>query len=366
MSERRIWQVVIVTMMVTGLVLVALTWDPDFLSGFHSGSVIPVSTGQRVEILMGRISPLQGRGSTDLYWLEKDGAFEKVRSFEESAQCVTAVGGNVFITFADGSSIILADAGTLRGVAGPVGFKIFDVAPLDGKVCALGLTGGSKGRFGVGTRLHAALLDEGGWRQDAKPFTPDGEIFFAGSIGVEGGVEVVFATGPSSITGGPKMEKVAWHRVRFDGASWSDQEPLEVPEGVIPLLVAYEGSPAFFLIPFDGEDEIGFAVLEGNVVHAVAKIAQPDEGRIVSAWLVELDGEYRAILVGGRSVWEVPMTGGSSFGRPRRIMQISAASVRRGYVYIGILLLAAVFLVSAGITWFAIRIALIAKRPKDK
>lgn len=366
MSERRIWQVVVVTMMVTGLVLVALTCDPDFLSGFHPGGVIPVSTGQRAEILMVKVSPLQGRGSTDLYWLEKDGAFEKVRSFEESARCVTAVGPNVFITFADGSSLILKDAGTLRGVAAPVGFEILDVAPLDGKVCAFGLTGGSRGRFGVGTRLHTALLDEGGWRQDAEPFTSDGEIFFRGSIGVEGGVEVMFATGPASVTGGPDRENVTWKRVRFDGVSWSGEEPLEVPDGVIPFMVVYKGRPAFFLVPFDWEEKIEFAVLEGNAVKVVASIAQPDEGRIVSAWLVELDGEYGAILSGGRSVWEVPMTDGIGFGRPRLIMQISAASVRRNFVYIGILLMAAVLLVSAGVTWFVIRVALMTKRLKSK
>ncbi|MHC4713632.1 MAG: hypothetical protein ACYTAN_10250 [Planctomycetota bacterium] len=361
MRETQIWKAVLLTMAVTAAVFLLVMVDPGFLSSYAGPGVIPVSTGERIEMLAVTVSPLRGPNTTELYWLTDQGDLNKVRSFEDVLQCVTAADGALFITFRDGTSSVIEDGEWKRGISPPYGFNIFDVASLGTKIHAFGLTGGEGGQASVGEKLHVAVLDDG-WH-DAGTFDAGKQIVFAGCTEVAGGIEVVYGAGPMSIIGRPEIEKVRWYHVLFDGEKWGEEQPIEVPERLVPRVAAYKGQLALCLLPLDEGVPVRIATVSKEKVEGFAEVTPPDDGQVLEAWLVELAGQHRLILCAAGKVWEITLDDGKP-GAVRTLMEISRAARIRSHVYVAVLIIASLALVSLGVTWLVLRLAALRARSK--
>jgi len=81
----------------------------------------------------------------------------------------------------------------------------------------------------------------------------------------------------------------------------------------------------------------------------------PKEGRIFGAWTQAVAGGYSVILLGGGTIWQVPLEGGKA-GRARELLRISRAAAIRSEVYVGLLIVASVLLVALGSAWLYVRV----------
>lgn len=360
MDERKIWKVILWTMLATALVVVLFILDPGFLSAYLGG-VVPVSTGERVEVLMVTTSPLGGRSGTELWWLEPDGSFEKAASFDPATHCVTALDGKLFVTFKDQSSGIIENGKWVRGVSPPPDFRIYDVAPLRGKLHALSMSNGQGEPVGPGTGVRIVALGEDGWERPAPAWDAGRKIWFMGCVEVADGIEVLCAEGEESFAGMLDITTAKWFHILFDGEGWGEEMPLSVPERVFPNIGSYDGELAFTLVPLDKGKPVQLAFESDGALDVACDLAPVEMGRVLSAWLVELAGEHKVILAGASAVWVVPLKDLEP-GKPRQLMEISAAAKTRSYIYVGVLAVGAVMLVALGITWLLMRVSAMRRR----
>jgi protein involved in polysaccharide export with SLBB domain len=80
-----IWKLVFGTIIFLAL-LTLVTWlDRDFLTMIPANEAIPVSTGDRIEIVVTELGPLSGTPTTDIYWLESTGTFTKKTSLDRKS-----------------------------------------------------------------------------------------------------------------------------------------------------------------------------------------------------------------------------------------------------------------------------------------
>jgi len=358
MGDQRIWKAILITLAVTAAVIVLLLVDPGFLSVFMRG-VIPVSTGERIEVLIVSTSPVRGPSGTDLYWVEPDGSFKKVAAFDPPAHCVTAFDGKLFVTFQDQSSGVIKDGKWVRGVSPPGDFRIFDVAPLDGTVHAFSVLNAA-GLFKPGDGVRVAALTENGWETPAAPYEAGRRIWFMGCVEVDGGIEVLLAEGEETFTGMPDIAGAKWFHVLFDGDGWGPERELAVPQRMFPNISAYEGRLAFTLMPLDEGRPVQLAFESDGDLEVVCDIAPVEKGQVLHAWLVALAGEYRVVLVGAGSIWMVPIQDFKA-GEPVRLLQTSRWARLRSNIYVGVLVLCAILLVALGLTWLVMRLASIGK-----
>jgi len=354
LQESYVWRAILWTFVITGLVGLAAMLDPGFLTVYNALSVIPVSTGDRIEILATKGSMLSRTLTTDLYFLEKDGSFRKVTTFGDMPQCVTGFDGQLFVTFQSGdgtgggSSSIFKDGKWVRSVSAPAGLDITDVVSHEGMVYALGVTGDSK-------KLAAQVLGDQGWQPAGEPFDAGKEIKFGGSADVKGGVAVMYAAGPANALGMVDLEKTHWYMVTFDGVKWGAEQPLDVPAGAVPNLCVYQGAPGVMLLPSKEDEPAKFALVKDGKLDMASEIPTNGRGMIVRAWLVDLAGEYKVFLVGPGRVWALPFADMKA-GEARQLVAVEEGSMLRSRLYVGLLGVGAVMMVSLGVAWLVMRI----------
>lgn len=345
----------------TGVVMLVASFDPGFLTAFQGLGVLPVSTGPRVEMLVPRRTPFSQGTTTDLYFFEKDGSFTKADSFEEPIQCVTAVDGQLFITFAHsedagvgGPSSILKDGKWVRSVSAPVDFEILDVVSLKGKVYALGPTVD-------GTGIVLGALGEGGWQKVAEPFDVGKAVTYAGAVETEAGIEMVYGCDVMDAAGRVDAKNAKWCHVTFDGTKWGAAKALGLPAGRTPFVADYEGALAVLLPPAAKNEPVEIDLVKGDGLEQIAQVPTVDRGAIARAWLVPLADQYHVILVGPGKVWDVPLTGLTP-GGPRLLLEVEVATLLRSRIYVGLMAAGAVLLVSLGVAWLVVRVRNIKSR----
>jgi hypothetical protein len=364
LQESYVWRAILWTFVITGLVGLAATLDPGFLTVFNALNVVPVSTGERIEMLVTKGSMLSRTITTDLYFLEKDASFRKVTTFEDMWQCVTDFNGQLFVTFQDkdgtggGASSIFKDGKWVRSVSAPTGFEITDAASYEGMVYALAVTGDGK-------KLAAQVLGEQGWQPAGEPFDAGKEIKFGGSAGVEGGVLVMYAAGPTNSLGMIDLAKTHWYLVTFDGAKWGAEQPLDVPAGAMPNLCVYQGAPGVILLPSEEDQPAKLALVKDGKLDVASEIPTKGRGKVVAAWLVELAGQNQVFLVGPGRVWALPFADMKA-GEARQLLAVEEGSMLRSRLYVGLLGVGAVLMVSLGAAWLVMRIRRLGRKRDDK
>jgi len=363
LRESHIWRVIMWTAIVVGAVMLIIVIDPGFLYVLSAGA-IPVDTGGRIELLVTPGTPISGRAATDLYWLDKDGTFAKVASLNEFPKCVTALDGQLFVTFAvasggvtrSGASSIFRDGKWVRSVSAPERFDIDDVVSLGGLLYAFGVSPD-------GGKIDVRVLEENGWRKPAEPFDAGTGIAFAGCLDVSGVIEVLYASGPRTSLGGPDLEKTQWRYVSFDGSRWGEPQALHVPPAVSPNVAAYGDKFALVLSPVKEGEPLNVAVVDGPDLKTVADIPTKGLGAVQQAWLVPLGGQEHVLVITLGRIWDVPLANGAP-GIPRMLLETSQSSRLRSEIYVGILAVGAVLLVFFGLAWLFIRLRAVLKGRK--
>ncbi len=348
MNEKNIWRVILWTIAATGLVLLVASFDSGTFNLFIGGNVIPVSTGKHIEIVVVGRSSLRGSPLTDIYLLGEDDSFKKVTTFRDIPQCVTALGGKLFIVFSGGQSSFFEDGKWVRGVSAPGDLEVIDVAGYEGRIHAFGLTDDKH-------KILVAALGDKGWEKPAEPFDAGKVIHFRGCIDVEGGIEVLYVAGPVDVVGRPDPDKAHWYHVLFDGHKWGEERPIDIESRAIPIVACYEGALALCLAPPDRNEPITIALLTDEKPEPIAKIPPPDKGRAVVPWLVKLGSQYRVILCGADKVWDVHLENLKP-DAPHLLMATGTGSRIRANLYIVLLSLGSVLLVSLGVTWLVMRV----------
>ncbi len=354
MGEKRIWRVIFWNILATSLLMLVTLFDGGSFSSYTGGAVIPVALSERVEILMSKGSPLRGPGETELHWLEPDETLTLKRTFEAFPQCVTGFDNKLFITFHDGDSSILEDGQWVRSINAPDDFSIVDVAPLAGAVYAFGTPA-------QGKSLAVARLSDDGWQTPAEPFDAGEDIRFFGSTEVDGGIELLYVSGPGDVLGRVDIEKALWRHVLFDGSSWGAPESLTFPSGFFPRISSHGGRLAFVLVPVEAKTPLQVVVAGRDGLETLAEIPPPEKGRIIDAWLLTLKENSFVLLVCGGRILRVDLDG-STVSPPSLLMESGAFALMRTNIYVALLAVGALLLVSLGLAWFVMRLKAIRGR----
>ena len=289
MRESVIWRLVLGTFVFTALLMLLMRFDGGFLSMAPARAAIPVSTDDRIEIVVTPTAPLSGNATTEIWWLEKGGAFTKKASFQQTPQSVAAVNGDLFMAFRGGDASIFKDAKWVKGVSTPSGMPLFDVAAYQGKVYAVGPVGDSR-------RIGIRVLGQAGWEEAAKPFPVAKKIPFAEVVAVADGLDVLYGSGPEGSSGQPDFNNTRWYHVHFDGKEWGQEEPLDFPKGFLPCPSSYKDKPAYVLSALEKDAPLRIALLENGKISVVSEIPTRDLGIVSSGWIVPLGGEEHLIL----------------------------------------------------------------------
>jgi hypothetical protein len=348
------------TFALTCLVILVAMFDPGFLSSFAGLMVIPVSTGDRIEVLVTQGAPFAQSVQTDLYFLSTDSSFTKAANFTDMPQCVDAYRGELFVTFRQpsldtgGASSIFKDGKWARSVSAPIGFNIVDVASFGDTMYALGMGADNK-------KIELCALGETGWQRVPDAYDAGKEITYAGSVAVRGGIDILYATGKKGRFGTIDLESVRWFHVLFDGKNWGAEEPLNIPEGKVPCVSPYEGELALLLLSTVEGEPVQLATVKQGKLDVIARIPTADKGLIVRSWLVDLGGNEHVFLVGLGKLWDVPLANMKP-GAPRLLLEVPSGSLVRSRLYVGLAGGGAVLLVSLGIAWLVMRLRTLRRR----
>ena len=354
MHETLVRRMILWTFALTCLVILVAMFDPGFLASFAGLMVIPVSTSDRIEVLVTAGAPFAQSVQTDLYFLSTDSSFTKVAGFTDMPHCVDAYRGELFVTFrqssrdAGGTSSIFKDGKWARSVPAPSGFDIVDVASFGDTMYALGMGADNK-------RIELCALGESGWQRVPEAYDAGKEITYAGSVAVRGGIDILYATGKKGRFGTIDLDSIRWYHVLFDGKKWGAEEALDIPKGEVPRVSSYEGDLALLLLSTVEGEPVQLATVKQGELDVIAHIPTTDKGLIVRSWLVGLDGDEHVFLVGLGKLWDVPLANLVP-GEARLLHEVPRGAVMRSSIYSTLAGFGAVLLVSLGIAWLVMRL----------
>lgn len=355
MTEKYIWRAVLWTLLATAVIGLIAGFDPGFIVYYPIEGIIPVSTGQRVEIPVVRTSALTRDLQTDLYFFETDGSFRKVTTFPDALACVTGYQGQLFICFraardeqGGGPSAIYKDGQWVRGVSAPADMRIADVAPFEGTVYAVAVTGDGK-------EFRILALGQNGWEQRGDPFDAGPELGMRGLQSLGKSLEVVYSEGAGSLSDVTDLAKVEWFHVSFDGAKWGKPERIDVPPGYLPVVDAYNGALALGLVPLGTGIPVRIATVQSGKLETLVEIPTRPKQRVTRASLADLGGQHHVFLAGPGHLWDVPLVNGVP-GSARELLSIEEGSRVRSNLYVALWLLCSVLMVALGITWLVMRL----------
>lgn len=359
MQPSRIWKLIFWAALVTGVIMLVASFDPALTRGVPSA--LAVSTGHRIEVLISPVGATSNSAPTDLYWLEADGSFKKIRSFEEEIACVTAFQGNLFITFqtdqgsadrgiqgAGGASSIFKDGQWVSTAAAPADFGIFDVAPLGDSVCAVGAVG-------KGGKIGVRVLEKGAWIEPVQPFDTGRELLIVAVVEIDGGVEAIYASGKRNWYGGADLSKTAWHHVFFDGKAWGKEIAVDPAGDTVIAPATYKGRPAFFTVSADKRLLRLAAAREDGALDEAFQVDLRATGTPHGVSLAALgDAEHLFISAEG-AIWDFPVAGGTP-GAPKALVKSDMGVGARRQIYMGLFAVGAVIMFSLAVAWAVVRV----------